>query len=413
MPTETRLEPTEAGGAAGAEATPLPLSGIRAIEFSHMVMGPSIGMILGDLGADVIKVEPIKGDNTRRLTGSGAGFFPMYNRNKRSLAVDIRDPRGFRLVEALIRGADVLIENFRPGALEALGLGEAAMRAANPRLIYCSAKGFLPGPYAHRTALDEVVQMMAGLAYMTGPSGRPLRAGASVNDVMGGMFAVIGILAALRERDATGAGRRVTSALFENCVFLVGQHMLQAAVTGTPAPPMPERQSAWAIYDVFDAADGQLFVGVVSDTQWRAFCSEFGLGDLLDDPALRTNPARCAARPRFLPRIREILRELPLADALARAEAIGLPVAPINRPEDLIEDPQLAAAGSLLPVSARPGETAGAPAIPLALDDWRPGLRRDVPAIGADSRAIAAEAGLTADEIARLQADGVLGGGER
>ncbi len=385
-----------------------PLAGIRVVEFSHMVMGPSCGMILADLGADVIKIEPPAGDNTRRLTGSGAGFFPMYNRNKRSLALDIKDPRGLALAHRLIAEADVLIENFRPGALEKLGLGPETLRAQNPRLVYFSAKGFLPGPYEHRTALDEVVQMMAGLAYMTGPSGRPLRAGASVNDVMGGMFGVIAILSALRERDATGAGRHVTSALFENCVFLCGQHMLQYAVTGNAARPMPERLSAWAVYDVFDCAGGeQVFIAVVSDTQWRIFCTEFGLEAWLEDPSLATNPQRCHARERFMPEIRALVGGMALDDVMARCERIGLPFSPIRRPEDLFEDPHLGASGGLLPITAG-SEQSGAPALPLSFDNARPGIRRDVPGCGEHSRAIAAEAGLAPDEIDALERDGVL-----
>ncbi|HWV80893.1 MAG TPA: CaiB/BaiF CoA-transferase family protein, partial [Hyphomicrobiaceae bacterium] len=214
-------------------ANDLPLAGVRVVEFCHVIMGPTCGLILGDLGADVIKVEPApNGDNTRRMVGSGAGFFATYNRNKRSLALDMKTPEGMEISKKLIASADVLTENFRPGAMDALGLGYEALKKTNERLIYCSLKGFLSGPYDKRSALDEVVQMMAGLAYMTGPVGRPLRAGASVNDMMGGMFAAIGILAALRERDRTGEGQLVQSALYENCAFLVGQHMMQYVVTG-------------------------------------------------------------------------------------------------------------------------------------------------------------------------------------
>lgn len=391
----------------------LPLAGIRVIEFSHMVMGPTCGLILADLGADVIKIEPSpNGDNTRRLTGSGAGFFPMYNRNKKSICVDLKDPRGIRVAKSLIAGADVLVENFRPNALDKLGLGYEQLRTDNPGLIYYSAKGFLPGPYEHRTALDEVVQMMAGLAYMTGPPGRPLRAGASVNDIMGGMFGVIGILAALRDRDQTGGGRRVTSALFENCVFLCGQHMTQYAVTGKAANPMPERLSAWAIYDVFDCSDGeQVFVGVVSDTQWQVFCESFGLNDFLADPAMATNPQRCHARDRFLPRIRELFRQMTHDDVMSRCEALGLPFAPIARPQDLFEDPHLKASDGLISVNHAKGERVGAPALPLTLDEWRPGLRLDVPEIGEHTRELAAETGLSKDEIAELEAAGVLTAG--
>ncbi|XWN32565.1 MAG: CaiB/BaiF CoA-transferase family protein [Devosia sp.] len=394
--------------------TPLPLEGIRVVEFSHMIMGPACGVVLADLGADVIKVEPVpEGDNTRRLTGSGAGFFPMFNRNKRSIAVDVKDERGKALVRDLIKTADVLIENFRPGALDKLGLGFEAMAALNPRLVYYSAKGFLPGPYEDRTALDEVVQMMGGLAYMTGPTGRPLRTGASVNDIMGGMFGVIGILAALRERDATGRGGQVTSALYENCVFLCGQHMVQYAVTGQAANPMPERLSAWAIYDVFDTADdGQVFVGVVSDTQWRIFCQNFGLDEFLNDPALRTNPQRCAARAHFMPKVRALLGAMTLADVMALCERLGLPFAPIRRPQDLFDDPHLRQSGGFGTVTPPGGTPTVAPKLPLMLDNWRPGVRRDIPLAGEHTGEVAASVGWDEARIQALVREGVLVTGE-
>ncbi len=193
----------------------LPLEGVRVVEFAHMVMGPSCGLVLADLGAEVIKVEPLAGDNTRRLEAAGSGFYPVFNRNKKSLAIDLQQPDGRDVVRKLLRTADVLTENFRPGALDKLGFSHETLSAENPRLVYCSLKGFLTGPYEHRLALDEVTQMMGGLAYMTGLPDRPLRAGASVIDIVGGTFAAVGILAALRERETTGRGKRVTSALFE------------------------------------------------------------------------------------------------------------------------------------------------------------------------------------------------------
>src|SRR5437588_1351902 len=288
----------------------LPLAGVRVVEFSHMVMGPTCGMILGDLGAEVIKVEPLSGDNTRRLIGTGAGFFRMFNRNKRSLAVDLADPQGLEAVERLIASANVLIENFKPCTMAKYGLAYPTLRTIHPRLIYVAHKGFLPGPYEHRTALDEVVQMMAGLAYMTGPIGRPLRAGTSVNDIMGGMFGAIGVLAALRTREATGRGQEVQAALFENCVLLSGQHMQQFAVTGEAPQPMPSRISAWGIYDVFEAKGGeQIFLGVVSDTQWKIFCDVFGLRELAADPRVSSNNQRVLAREWLIPQLQDIFRQ--------------------------------------------------------------------------------------------------------
>ena len=376
-----------------SSASELPLEGLKVAEFSHMVMGPSVGVILGDLGAEVVKVEPIEGDATRRLTGSGAGYFPMYNRNKASIRLDLKSEGGLGAARRLAGWADVMIENFRPGAMAKLGLDYESLNTANPQLIYCSAKGFLSGPYEHRTALDEVAQMMGGLAYMTGPPGRPLRAGASVIDVAGGMFGVIGILAALEQRRRTGLGQAVDCSLFETTAFLVGQHMAQKAVTGEAARPMPVRISAWAIYDVFDVADGdQVFVGVVSDTQWESFCAAFDLADWAADPELKRNNARVAARERLLPRLREVFAQIPKAELLARLERAGLPFAPITRPEDLVEDPHLRASGGLVAVTIPGGQPAELPALPLRMGGRRFGVVRDVPEAGADSRRVLEEA---------------------
>jgi crotonobetainyl-CoA:carnitine CoA-transferase CaiB-like acyl-CoA transferase len=388
-----------------------PLEGLRVIEFTHMVMGPTVGAVLAELGADVIKVEPPVGDATRQLPGSGAGYFAMYNRGKRSLAIDVKAPRGLELVRALIRDADVFIENFRSGAMDRMGLSYAALSAENPRLIYCSEKGFLPGPYAHRTALDEVAQMMGGLAYMTGPPGRPLRAGASVIDVAGGLFGVIGILAALEERHRTGVGRHVSSALFETTTFLVGQHMAQKAVTGQAAAPMPARVSAWAIYDVFETADdSRLFVGVVSETQWTEFCKAFGLADLAEDPTLATNRQRVAARVRLLPRIQKLFGSFTLAQLVERLERSGLPFAPVNRPEDLFEDPHLTASGGLLPVSLPDGTRTHLPALPLALDGDRLPSAGGLAKVGEHTVKILDALGVDVAEQAALRVAGVIAG---
>ncbi len=392
-----------------------PLAGLRVVEFAHMVMGPTTGLILADLGAEVIKVEPLPaGDNTRRLSGSGIGFFPMMNRNKRSLTVDLKSADGMALVRRLLARADVLTENFRPGALAALGLGAAACMAANPRLIYCSCKGFLPGPYEHRTALDEVVQMMGGLAYMTGPVGQPLRAGASVIDIMGGSYAAIGVLAALAERERTGAGQVVQAGLFESVALLMAQHMAQAALTGMAPPPMSSRQVAWPVYDIFATKDeGQVFVGAVTDTQWQVLCSAFALTDLAADPTLNTQEARRAARGRTIPRIAAAFAGFTRAELMARCERLGLPFAPIAQPVELFDDPHLQASGGLIPLALPDGQQMALPGLPIALDGARPGnpdgRPRRVPSAGADNTAIASELGYSDDEIAALRAAGALG----
>ncbi len=372
-----------------------PLAGLRVIEFTHMVMGPACGLALADLGADVIKVEPAgKGDLTRTLKGAGTGFFAMLNRNKRSFAANLRSEAGLAQVRSLLASADVMIENFRPGALDKLGLSYAALRAVNPRLIYCSCKGFLPGPYDHRVALDEVVQMMGGLAYMTGLPGRPMRAGSSVNDILGGTFAAVGILAALEERHQTGVGKHVQSGLFETNAVLVAQHMAQAFISGENPPPMGIKRPAWPIYDIFDCADGeQVFVGVVTDTQWQLFCEKFGLDGLAGDPALDTQDARRAARDWVIPIVEEALRRYTKAELMDKCEALGLPFAPIAQPWDLFEDPHLAGSGGLVPLTLADGRTINLPAYPLALDGERLSLRRDLPTLGQHTDEILAEIG--------------------
>ncbi|MFN7758483.1 MAG: CaiB/BaiF CoA transferase family protein [Betaproteobacteria bacterium] len=390
---------------------PLPLAGIRVIEFAHMVMGPSCGMVLADLGAEVVKVEPVAGDNTRRLAGSGAGFYAAFNRNKKSLAVDLADPQARAAVLALVARADIVSENFRSGAMDRLGFGQAALQALKPDLIYVSHKGFLAGPYEERTALDEVVQMMAGLAYMTGPPGRPLRAGASVNDIMGGLFGALGAVAALVQRDKTGAGRRIDSGLFENCVYLVAQHMMQFAVTGQPAAPMPARLPAWGIYDVFTAADGtQLFLAVVSDTQWRAFCQALARPDWRDDARLASNPLRVAARDWLLPQVADVLGARRGAELVALATAAGLPWAPITAPEQLFDDPHLQASGGLAPLTLPDGRATAVPLLPLAWDGARLPLRASPPRVGEHTRALLAEAGLDEAAIEALIARGAAAG---
>lgn len=368
---------------ASLDRNDLPLAGVRVIEFTHMVMGPTCGMILADLGAEVIKVEPPGGDKTRKLPGLGIGFFRTFNRNKKSVVLDIHSPAGHATALELIGACDVLIENFRPGLMASAGLDYAALAPRFPRLIYVSHKGFLPGPYDKRLALDEVVQMMGGLAYMTGLPGRPLRVGSSVNDIMGGMFGAIGVLAALRERDRTGRGQEVQSALFENCVFLCAQHLQQYLMTGEPPPPMSARVSAWSVYDVFTLAEGeQLFIGAVSDKQFVALCDVLGCPGLAQEPQFATNAARVAARGALIPRLAEILKRQ-RADALtARLEAAGVPYAPIARPEQLVHDPHLKASGGLVPMATDDGGATEVVLLPLLMGGRRPGVRQPLARVG-------------------------------
>ncbi|ANY61893.1 formyl-CoA transferase [Comamonas aquatica] len=402
--TDTTPSDLAPHGATSTPSKPLPLQGIRVVEFSHMVMGPACGMVLADLGAEVIKVEPVDGDRTRHLLGAGAGFFPMFNRNKKSVAIDLRQPEGVQVAIRLAASADVVLQNFKPGVMKKYGLDHASLSRLNPGLIYVNHTGFLPGPYEHRTALDEVVQMMGGLAYMTGRPGDPLRAGSSVNDIMGGMFGAIGAMAALMQRAQTGQGQEIDAALFENNVFLVGQHMMQYAVTGQPAAPMPERISSWGLYDVFSVQDGaQIFLAAVSDAQWRTFCTAMGFDDLLADPALQTNNDRVRARATLMPDLRQRLAQHSAAHLAQVFEDHQLPYAPISRPEQLFDDPHLLATGGLAEVVLSDGDKAGQTAkttlLPLRMDGERLPVRSNPPKAGEHTVELLASLGYSAVEI--------------
>ncbi len=388
-----------------AQAPGLPLAGIRVLEFTHAVMGPSAGLILADLGAEVIHIEPPKGDSTRRLKGMGSGYFSFFNRNKKSLAVDIKHAEGRRILEALIPTADVIVENFGPGTMDRLGYGYEACRDLKPNLVYCALKGFLSGPYESRTAMDEVVQMMGGLAYMTGPPGKPLRAGSSVIDIGGGMFGVLGILSALFDRERTGQGRYIKSALFETTAFFMGQHMAYAAVTEDPVPPMPARVSAWAIYRVFETKGGTpLCLGIISDKHWVRFCEEFGRTQWLEDPRLATNNLRIDAGSWLLPEVEAMMADLPVEHVMASCERAGIPFAPIARPEDLFSDPQLnKSEGGLLATTLPDGVETRLPRLPIEMGGADLGLRANPPQVGEHTTGILQEVGYDDEAIAALR----------
>jgi crotonobetainyl-CoA:carnitine CoA-transferase CaiB-like acyl-CoA transferase len=390
-------------------AAGLPLAGIRILEFGHTVMGPSCSMILADLGADVVKVEPPEGDRTRAIVGFGSALYPVFNRNKRSISIDLKSGRGREVIDKVIARADVLIENFAFGTMDRLGLGYEALSAVHPKLVYCSLKGFLPGPYEQRAALDEIVQFMGGLAYMTGPRGMPLRAGSSVVDIMGGMFGALGIMAALRERERTERGQLVESALFESTAFLVAQHMGHQVLQGREVAPMPEKARAWGVYDPFQTADGKtLFIGLTSDNHWRSFCKEFGVEHLLADPDLKTNAGRARARDKVMPIVTEKFSAETFENLVAKLERLKIPFGPLAKPGDLFEDPHLTAGGRLDEVRLSADKVAKLPMIPLDMGGRKPRVRRQPPVMGADSRAVLVEAGYSAAQIDELIAQGVV-----
>ena len=388
----------------------LPLSGIRVLELSHAVMGPTCGLILADMGAEVIKIERApEGDETRRLKGFGAGFFPFLNRNKKSIAIDLKSERGRGVLEKLIVSADVFLENFAPGTIERLGFGYDNISQLNPRLIYCALKGFMPGPYEKRPALDEMVQMMAGLAYMTGPLGQPLRAGASVVDILGGTYGAVAIMTALYEREKTGKGQPVIATLFESTAFLMGQHMAVSAITGKPSPPMPNRVSAWAIYDRFETKEGEMvFVGVTSDRHWKRFCETFGLTALGEDQRLTTNNDRVSQRQWLIPELQKVLKTLTQEELFKLCEMAEIPFSPIAKPEDLFEDSQLNEGGGLLETTLAGGIKTKLPRIPIRIGSYDFAWRNDPPEVGQDCQEILESIGLSPEEIEELRREKIV-----
>ena len=388
----------------------LPLSGIKALELAHAILGPSCGQILADMGADVIHVERApEGDYTRNLPGMGSGFHSYFNRNKRSLVVDLKSEQGKDLLKKLIASADVMYDNFGPGAVDRLGFSYEACSAINPRLIYCSLKGFMPGPYEHRPSLDNLVQMMGGLAYMTGPAGRPLRAGASVIDIMGGTFGALGIIAALYERQQTGKGQLVRSTLYEATAYLVGQHMAMTAVTGEPAPPMPEGEMPWGVYDLFETEDGEtIFIGMTSDAHWQRFCEVFGLEDLFADERLKTNNSRCAEREWLIPKLSEVFKQLSSEAVINGCEKSVIPFAPVRRPDELFDDPHLNESGGLVDTALPGGKRGKLPKIPLRMGNYEFDMRHDPPKPGEGTHEILKAIGMNEAEIDNLIQEGIV-----
>ena len=384
-----------------------PLAGIRVVEMSHMIMGPSCGMFLAMLGAEVIKVEPPGGDRTRDLTGMGAGFFSLFNRGKRSVRLDTREAEGREALHKLLARADVFVENFRDVSLARQGLAPEVLREAYPRLIIASHKGFLHGPYEDRTAMDEVVQMMTGMAYMTGPSGRPLRIGSSATDIMGGLSGALGVLGALIERDKTGEGAEMRVGLFESCLLLVAQHMVPVELEGYIAPPMPERDFSWPVYDIFETADAkQVFIGAITSGHWTALCGYLGLDRLTDDPKLGTSMARIEARGWTLPLFRERIALRTEAELSAELIKHGIPFSPIARPVDMFDDPHVNRPGGLIESRMADGRSFHAPGLPLEKNGEPVVSPSDVPGVGADTEAALREAGCPENLIAAVIGQG-------
>ena len=397
-------------------AAGLPLADLRVLELGHIIAGPSAGLLLADLGADVIKIEkPAEGDQTRGMPAGNWANFHFFNRNKRSVAIDLKgSTEGRELFVRLAQGSDVVIDNFAYGAVEGMGLGYEVLSKANPRIIYMALKGFLPGPAEARPFLDELAQMAGGLASMTGPRGKPMRAGASVVDVGAAAYGIVAVLAALHQREQTGVGQKITSGLYETSVYWVGQWLANFAATGEPSVPMPEMRQGtrmgWGIYQLFDASDGeQVFIGITSNAHWERFCKEFGLADLLADERLNDNAKRVAARGWLPARIGEETRKYTSGALEERLERARIPFAPLRRPDQLVDDAHLNASHQFMDTPLPGRGRAKLPKMPVRSTAYEFRLRRAAPTLGEHTREVLLELGLTKDEIDALASRRVIG----
>ena len=364
----------------------MPLSGIVVVEIGQNIAGPFAGAILADLGADVIKIEKPGGDDARGWTIESDGkrhplAFRILNRNKRSAVVDFRDPEDLGRFRELVARADVLIHNLRPGLADSLGVGEAAMRALNPRLVYCGVGAFgHAGPLAGKPGYEPLAHAFSGIMAMNGPvEGPAMRAGVSIVDPGTAMWAAIGIMAALRRRDSTGKGGRVDVSLFETGLGWVYQPLADYLLTGRE----PERQgngnSMLTPYQVFDTADGPLMIAAGNDRLYRNLCGVLGRPEWGTDARFATVAARRGARPDLIPMIQLALLTAPRSHWRDRLDAAGVPNAPIHKVSEAADHPQTAA---LCAVAEEPGTGLPVPALPLSLDGSRPVIRRRAPHLG-------------------------------
>lgn len=388
-------------------ASVAPLAGIRVLELSHIIAGPTAGQILGDLGADVIKIESVDGgDQSRRAPGSNSAVFDFLNRNKRSVALNLKK-EGREIFLKLAETADIVLDNFAYGVVDSLGVGYEVASRKNARLIWLSVKGFLPGPAEARPLLDELAQMMGGLAFMTGPRGQPMRAGASIIDVGAATYGVIGVMAALRQRENSGRGQHITAGLYETSVYWVGQWMSIAQQSEQPAVPMPEmrqgQRMGWGVYRLFETADKvQVFIGLTSNPQWERFCREFAQSELMADPRYQSNSDRVAHRHELAEKISGIVAQVNSVELQRRLELAKVPFAPLRRPDELADESHLEGAGQLMQVQSKTGKTLRLPKIPVKADSIEFELRRNPPHLGEHTREVLLEAGYTEAQIDQL-----------
>ena len=381
------------------------LTGLKVLDCTHVIAGAYCSMILADLGADVVKIEPPNGESTRGL-GGGTAFraYDFVNRNKRAIALDLSTARGAEVVRRLAMTADVFVENYRPGSLDRMGLGYAAMSKINPRLIYCSVSGFgLDGPYRERGGFDLVAQAMSGLMSFVGDVGsdRPCSTAVPISDLNAGAFGAIGILAALQSRHVSGKGQHVESSLLESAMASTIWESGMYLTTGALPMRNGTRHRLAAPYEALKTRDGHIVMGVNSQRLWTRFCEALGDSTLVDDPLFVSTGARMKNRDALQARLETILASDTSANWVLRLEAVGVPAGRLNTIDQAWDDPQIKARGLLAEVDGR-----RFPRTPIKLHDTPVTLTRGPAEVGEHTREVLGEGGWSTDEIDALIAEG-------
>lgn len=389
------------------------LNGLKVIDLTRVLAGPFCTMILGDLGADVIKVESPEGDEARNfgpfVKGESA-YFMSINRNKRSIVLNLKDPRGREILKELARQADVLVENFRPGTTGKLGISYEDLYPLNPRLIYASCSGFgQTGPYRGRPAYDIIIQAMGGIMSITGqPGGEPTRVGASIGDITAALFTVIGILAALAERERSGRGQYLDISMLDCQVAILENAIVRYSVAGEVPKPIGNRHPSITPFTTVPTREGYIVIAVGNDNLWRKFCEALKRPDLVDDPRFKTNPLRTQNWDELYPILCSIFNEYTSGEALAVLEAAGVPCGPLQDVGQVFHDPQIRHREMVLPIEhpvAGPLWMAGTP---LKLSRTPGKIARPAPTLGQDTYAILRELGYTESRLKELEAEGVI-----
>ncbi|MBM3346122.1 MAG: CoA transferase [Betaproteobacteria bacterium] len=396
-----------APGKAGA------LAGIRVVDFTQAIVGPTATMLLADFGADVIKVEPPGGDSSRRWgenrygdKGQYSGPYLSINRNKRSIVLDLKSASGLEVAKRLVAGADVFMENYRPGVMPRLGLGYEAMAAINPRLVYCSISGFgQTGPESHRPGYDQLLQAYAGLLSVTGEQGRPaVRIGPMSIDILTGAHSVIGILAALRERDRSGLGQYIDAALYETALHLVTQYICDYTISGVAPRRTGPFLQFLAPYGNFQASDREIFMGCGTQKNWEQLCAEIGRSDLTKLPEFASIGLRAKNQTALYEILLPIFRSKPAAYWCDVCERLGIPYSVINDISDVVQNKQAKARDALVGIAGMEGLLTAGP--PVKLSRTPATVRTPPPDIGADANDILRELGFDAAQIEKLRAEG-------